>query len=132
MKRQRPRKLQQDRAGISPVVAVIILVGITVVLAGVLYIWVSNTMQAGGLGKETAPTVIYSTTNANDALSDDDNDERVATITLTEGSVLLSHLSHPYSFFSIFFLPLPNPFIDAITKPRQLQYTPLIIGQWHG
>ena len=55
------RMFKKDDDGVSPVVAVIIMVAITVVLAGVLYIWVSNTMQAGGLGKESAPTAIFIT-----------------------------------------------------------------------
>jgi flagellin-like protein len=34
------RKIYRDRSGVSPVIAVILMVAITVVLAGVLYVWV--------------------------------------------------------------------------------------------
>jgi flagellin-like protein len=77
---------------VSPVVAVIILVAITVVLAGVLYIWVSNTMQAGGLGKETTPTAIFLTKNAGEIMNEENHEQQVATITLTEGNLLNSEI----------------------------------------
>lgn len=40
-------------------IPLIVVIAATVLLSGGLYIWVTNTMQSGGLGEEAAPTAIF-------------------------------------------------------------------------
>jgi flagellin-like protein len=47
--------IRKDVIGVSPVIAVILMVAITVVLAGVLYVWVTGLSD---VGKQKAPTTI--------------------------------------------------------------------------
>jgi len=42
-------------------IPLVVAIATTVLLSGVLYIWVTNTMQSGGLGKEAAPAAISQT-----------------------------------------------------------------------
>lgn len=44
------RKLRQDDSAVSPVIAVILMVAITVVLAAVVYTWASGLAETGGSG----------------------------------------------------------------------------------
>lgn len=69
------RKNWKDRKGVSPVIATILMVAITVVLAAVLYVMV---MGFGGDGGEQAPTV---TTTKNTA------DKRIV-ISVSEAAAL--------------------------------------------
>ena len=86
------KHLWRKEDSVDPVVAIIILVAITVVLAGVLYIWVSNTMQSGGMGRQSTPTVIFDVKNAATILDEGFHDQQIATITLTEGLILNSEI----------------------------------------
>lgn len=47
---QKIKKLWEDKTGVSPIIAVILMVAITVVLAATIYVWVSG---FGGGGDET-------------------------------------------------------------------------------
>ena len=52
------RKQWDDEEGVSPVIAVILMVAITVVLAAVLYVWASSFLQQG----DSAPTIAINCT----------------------------------------------------------------------
>jgi flagellin-like protein len=58
--------IRKDDKAVSPVIAVILMVAITVVLAGVLYVWVTSLSETG---EETTPTVTFKLT-ARDVLND--------------------------------------------------------------
>jgi len=53
----------KNKEAVSPVIGVILMVAITVVLAAVLYVWVSGFMGAGGGGAPTAAFSNMATTN---------------------------------------------------------------------
>ncbi|HEC88418.1 MAG TPA: type IV pilin [Thermoplasmata archaeon] len=42
------RKMLKDKAGVSPIIAIILMVAITVVLAATIYVWVSGMGGGGG------------------------------------------------------------------------------------
>ena len=54
-------------------VHVIILVAIIAVLAGAFYIWITNTMQTGGLGKEPVPTAVFPGDSENKSIDLEDS-----------------------------------------------------------
>lgn len=56
------RMLVNDEEGVSPVIAVILMVAITVVLAAVLYVWASSFIQSG----ENAPIMVMDSTKRSD------------------------------------------------------------------
>ncbi len=105
-----------DDDGISPVVAIIIIVGITVALSGVLYIWVTNTAREGGMGRQNAPTGIFELKNSEESLDEYHHDQAIATIYLTEGEILISELEllvspdgDEYYAYEIHTVPEGNP-----------------------
>jgi len=57
-------KMWKDMTGVSPIIAVILMVAITVVLAATIYVWVSG---FGGGGSST-PAISCSPDNTNDKL----------------------------------------------------------------
>ena len=57
-------KMWKDMTGVSPIIAVILMVAITVVLAATIYVWVSG---FGGSGSST-PAISMSADNVNDKL----------------------------------------------------------------
>ncbi|MDD3492845.1 MAG: type IV pilin [Candidatus Thermoplasmatota archaeon] len=57
-------KMWEDKTGVSPIIAVILMVAITVVLAATIYVWVSG---FGGGGDET-PSMACRADNAADRL----------------------------------------------------------------
>ncbi len=58
------RKMLKEKAGVSPIIAIILMVAITVVLAATIYVWVSG---FGGSGSST-PAISCSPDNVNDKL----------------------------------------------------------------
>ena len=56
------RMLLNDEEGVSPVIAVILMVAITVVLAAVLYVWASSFIQSG----ESSPILVMDSTKRSD------------------------------------------------------------------
>lgn len=61
---QKIKKLWEDKTGVSPIIAVILMVAITVVLAATIYVWVSG---FGGGGDET-PSMSCRADNTDDRL----------------------------------------------------------------
>ncbi len=57
-------KMWKDTTGVSPIIAVILMVAITVVLAATIYVWVSG-FGGGGGGASTALTLSQQTYGAN-------------------------------------------------------------------
>ncbi len=51
---QKIKKLWEDKTGVSPIIAVILMVAITVVLAATIYVWVSGFGGGGGGGDAMA------------------------------------------------------------------------------
>jgi flagellin-like protein len=78
MKRVRIRK---DEKAVSPVIAVILMVAITVVLAGVLYVWVTS---LSGADEEVAPTASLKLTTR-DELNDTAQDQDFAMLSHRSG-----------------------------------------------
>jgi len=58
------RKWVKDKAGVSPIIAIILMVAITVVLAATIYVWVSG---FGGSGSKT-PAISCSVDNTNNKI----------------------------------------------------------------
>jgi flagellin-like protein len=58
------KKLWEDKTGVSPIIAVILMVAITVVLAATIYVWVSG-FGGGGTG---APSMAMTDDRADDLL----------------------------------------------------------------
>ena len=44
------RRIVEDEMAVSPVIATILMVAITVVLSGVIYVWASSLAETGKLG----------------------------------------------------------------------------------
>jgi len=74
------RKQWDDEEGVSPVIAVILMVAITVVLAAVLYVWASSFLQQG----ENAPIVQM------DCTEDSNGNYRCVVIKISENIALES------------------------------------------
>ena len=72
------RAIQQNDEGVSPVIAVILMVAITVVLAATVYVWVSGFASDSG-GPESASAT------ARGFDSDDDGDVDTIRVTLVRG-----------------------------------------------
>ena len=49
------KKMLEDKTGVSPIIAIILMVAITVVLAATIYVWVSG--FGGGGGSEIAMSI---------------------------------------------------------------------------
>jgi flagellin-like protein len=58
------KRIWKNKEGVSPVIATILMVAITVVLAAVLYVMVSGYMTGGG-GSPVAGSLTYLTANSN-------------------------------------------------------------------
>ena len=57
--------VRKDDKGVSPVIAIILMVAITVVLAGVLYVWVQQLAQTGDTGVETLQATVIQGSDSN-------------------------------------------------------------------
>ena len=84
-------KMWKDMTGVSPIIAVILMVAITVVLAATIYVWVSG---FGGSGSST-PAISCSPDNTNNKLIVVSADPGVAwsdiTVTVSDGSNTYSY-----------------------------------------
>ena len=58
-------RIERDEEGVSPVIAVILMVAITVVLAGVLYVWANN-LASEGTDTSIGTLNTYTTEDADD------------------------------------------------------------------
>jgi flagellin-like protein len=76
MRKLRWRKRRADE-GVSPVIAVILMVAITVVLAGVVYVWVMSMTAT----RVAAPTIRMTLKDASPILNDTDQSQNVTTLT---------------------------------------------------
>lgn len=65
------RNWVKDKAGVSPIIAIILMVAITIVLAATIYLWVSG--LGGGGAAKTFPTIKM--TDADEDLSDSTHDD---------------------------------------------------------
>ncbi len=57
-------RIEQDNEGVSPVIAVILMVAITVVLAAVLYVWAASFLEQG----ESAPIATFFVQEGSDGI----------------------------------------------------------------
>ena len=98
------RKWVKDKTGVSPIIAIILMVAITVVLAATIYVWVSGMGKTGG----TAPTLSCNVDNIHDKITITDveagtkwNDMKVIidgdinTTSLTSGEYIYVNLTRP-------------------------------------
>ncbi len=93
--RSLPHRLRTDTdtdRAITPVVATVLIIAMLLIIIGVFYIWVSGVMHTGGLNKQSTPAAIFALHNSDDTIEDNDPNDQLATVTLDEGSLLLSEI----------------------------------------
>ncbi len=61
------RKMLKEKAGVSPIIAIILMVAITVVLAATIYVWVSGMGKTGTGGESLSALYITKDTTAHNA-----------------------------------------------------------------
>ncbi len=74
--------IRKDQEAVSPVIATILMVAITVVLAAVLYVMVSGLIGGGGT---VAPTISFTAANVLTTGGGNDWEFRIANVDRTEG-----------------------------------------------
>jgi flagellin-like protein len=78
------RKGRKGDSAVSPVIAVILMVAITVVLAATVYVWVSGFTDTG----DQAPSANFRHVSCDETIGTDDTGENNVTVKLTSGGPL--------------------------------------------